>query len=173
MKKKSLIHLSIAAGILVVALVAYTLWFLTVDGLGKEVSGLESEIQARANESGRVAEARTALASLATNEARLRNYFINTNEVVLFLERIGATGRALGADVEVVHVQAETATESRGNMTLALRISGSFDSVMRTVGAIEFGPFDSALTDISLDARPDSDIWTASATFAIGVQNPN
>lgn len=176
MRKKSFIHTLIAGAILLVALIAYVLWFLTVDGLGKEVSQIESEIVTRANESDRVMEARTALSALATNESRLRGYFVNTDEVVSFLERVTATGRAVGAEVDVVHVQAETETASRGRMTLALRITGSFDAVVRTIGAIENGPFDSALTNVSLDAKPSltggEDTWTASATFAIGIQNP-
>ena len=176
MRKTSLIQVGIAGAVLLIALVAYVFWYMTVSGMGKEVATLEVEIQSRANESERINDARTALSLLATSEARLRSYFINTEEVVIFLERITATGRALGADVEVVNVQAETQTETRGQMALSLYITGSFDAVMRTVGAIEFGPFDSSLTDITIDKKPKSqnqpDMWVATATYAIGIQNP-
>jgi hypothetical protein len=50
---------------------------------------------------------------------------------------------------------------------MSLRIVGSFDAVMRTLGAIEYQAYDTTLANVTLDT-PTGENWTASASFLVG-----
>ncbi|MBU2103516.1 hypothetical protein KKD95_00690, partial [Patescibacteria group bacterium] len=83
-------------------------------------------------------------------------------------------GKGLGATVSVASVSAETTT-TRPHLKLSLKITGSFDSVLRTLGAIEYGPYDSQLLTTTFDTPKVSDPtldaeWTATTAFVIGMR---
>lgn len=169
---RTLIYLSIASALVVLALGGYAAWFLVVGKMGSEAVSLEQEIEAKTAEASRIAGAKTALASLSANESRVRSYFVSTENVVPFLGAIGNTGDPVGADVEVVSVTADENALPHGRMTLSLRITGTFDAVMRTLGMLEHGPFDSFLSSVAIDSNGDAAEWTASAILSIGTQPP-
>jgi len=174
MRHLSVIQL-IAALILLAGIVgAYGLWYRMVGKASAETAALAEGIRARSQDSERAAAAKEALGSLVADEEGVRQYLVRTGDVVPFLERLEDTGTALGSSVDVVSVSAEQGA-GRERIVLSLKIAGSFDSVLRTLGAIEYGPYDSALTGLSFDTVRSAESgtpegWTAAATFSIGTQ---
>ena len=171
--KRSLIHLSIAALLLVASVTGYTLWYLQVQKMGSRVVEADVRISAKSEEAAHIREARDALAALSASEERVYSYFVPSGQIVPFLESIGTTGEELGTDVEVVSVREEGADSGRGTVILALRIDGSFDAVMRTIGTFEYAPYDIVLTNLSIDAvdqGEEGSVWAASATYEVGTQ---
>jgi len=171
MRQKTIVQLVIAIAFLGAVLSAYALWYRAVGKMSVEAAALAEEIRLRSEDSARVAAAKEALASLAEDEESVRRYLVHPNEIVGFLERLEEMGRGVGAAVDVVSVSAEPGP-GRGRILLSIKITGSFDSVLRALGAIEYGPYDSALTSLTFDTVPgaDGDGWTAAATFTIGTQ---
>lgn len=167
---RTLIYLSIAATLAALALAGYILWFLVVGKMGAESSTLETAIEAKKLEATRITEAKDTLALLSASEARVGSYFIATSDVVSFLEAIGNTGDPVGAVVTVVGVTEDKNALPHGRMTLSLRIEGSFDSVVRTLGMLEHGPYDAVLSSAALDSNGDASKWTASAILSIGTK---
>lgn len=161
------IQLAVAVLLLLAAIGGCVFWYMRVDALKEEVTQLRTKRVETEAQSARIAEAKSALATLAESEARIERYFVPQGDVVPFLETVGQTGDTLGSTVEVVSVTAEPGEGDRGRLRLALRITGSFAAVMRTVGALEYGPFDSRLMTITLDGGGEGQ-WSASATYAIG-----
>lgn len=172
MKNLPLIQLVCAALLLVVVGGVYAFGYTFVGKASAEAARLATEIRTKSEETTRVVAAKAALVSLVEDEANVRQYLVRPEDIVGFLERLERTGQALGATVEVVSVSADRGTP-RGRITLALKISGSFDSVLRTLGTIEYGAFDSTLTSLTFD-RPivgaEKEEWTAAASFIIGTQ---
>lgn len=172
MRRITLIQLAIAAALLAATLGGYGFWYASVRTLSSESQALGTELGVKNSDSARVLAAKEALTNLASDEASVRQYLINPGDVVPFLEDLEETGSALGASVEVISVSANPG-EGRGTITLSTKIIGSFDSVLRTLGAIEYGPYDSRITMLTFDTIPEGENggkWTAVASFTIGTK---
>lgn len=172
MKRASLIQLVVALAVFGSALGAYGFWYSLVGKSSVEAAALSEEIRTKSKDSARVAAAKVALESLAEDETAMRAYLVREQDIVPFLGTLEDTGASLGANVEVVSVSAEPKGE-RSQLQLSLKITGSFDAVLRTLGAIEYGPYDSAIQSVTFDTVPTegSSSWTAAATFTLGTQS--
>lgn len=163
---RALSHLVIALVLLGLAVAGYAAAFLTIERTRTQIAEVTGKMLQRMDDQRRIQEAQGALAALSANEARITGYFLNEKDVVEFLEELESTGDTLGADVTVVAVNNERgATPPR--VAVALRITGSFDAVMRTIGAIEYGPYDGVVTTVTMDDQGDG-TWGASVTYSVG-----
>ena len=176
MKRLTLIQLVFALLLLLGVLGTYAFWYASVGSSSVRAAALSEEIRTKGQDSARVAAAKVALEALSEDEAAMRAYLVRQEDIVPFLSRLEETGTSLGSNIEVVSVAAEN-TETRSHIRLSLKISGSFDAVLRTLGAIEYGPYDSALQALTFDTIPGGTegaaVWTAAATFTLGTQTPN
>jgi hypothetical protein len=175
MRRRAFIELFIALLIFAGVLGAYAFWYVAVGDASVEAAALSKEIQAKGLESSRVSGAKDALALLADDEASMRGYLVRQEDIVPFLSMLEEKGSFLGSVLEVASVSEETSAGSgRGRILLALKITGSFDAVLRTLGAIEYGPYDSSVSNITLDTSAGepgtAPAWTAVATFALGTR---
>lgn len=172
---KSFTHIVIAGVILLASISAYGLWYMEIEKTRTAITATSAEVVAQTTEAKRIKEAKGALAALSQNEARIREYFVSSAEIGTFLETIGRTGSALGSKVTIVSVTEEAAAVPRPRITLSVTINGSFDAVMRTVGALEYGPYDVELRNLSVDAirqETGPNVWTAVATYSYGAHTP-
>lgn len=166
MKRTPLVDLGIALALLVVALGGYWLGYRHEETLRTESLALAGTLAEREAEAARVAAAAAALGPLAADEEAMRAYLVRTDEIVPFLEELEATGAATGATVEVVSV-ADAPEGERPYLQLALAVTGSFDAVLRALGAIEYGPYDSRIQTLTISGGEEGG-WTASATLRFG-----
>jgi|SRR3989344_9165169 len=157
----------ISLTLLVVALGGYVFARTVVDAESASVAELGSQIDVQSKNAHRIASARAALAELAGDEATVQSYFVGAAGVVAFINDLQSRGQALGATVDVESVAATTAREARPALLLALTIKGPFDSVMRTVGSIEYAPYDISITGLTL-ALDATDVWRASMNLSVG-----
>lgn len=167
MRRSSIIDIFAAASVLLLAGAAYTFWYATVEQSADEAAVLIAEIQERGEIGGRAARARQQLEELKADEALVYRYLVSNNEIVPFLESLERTGEQLDADVEVISVSRGQETQN-STIMLALSIKGTFDAVLRTLGAIEYQPYDTRLVNVTLDTAADTNVWTAAAIIAVG-----
>jgi Tfp pilus assembly protein PilO len=172
MKKPSL-HLLIAAIVLMAVMGAYFFWYMAVQAKVTQTATLAQQIQTQTMATSRVQEAKNQLKVLDSDQATINQYYISTNDVVPFLEKLQATGKFLNANVEVVSVSANPGTPT-GQLDLSVKITGSFDAVARTLGSIEYSPYDISLMSLTFDTLNSQNVgssspsWTAEATYTIG-----
>lgn len=168
---RTIIFLSISVALLASAMTAYGLWYRYAAQAADRAAALATEIAERRMDLDRARDAEARLASLAEDEVAIQKHFVSTQDVVPFLESLERTGSALGADVEVVSVGA--VTEPRPSLNVSLKITGGFDSVLRTLGAIEYAPYDIEIVSLTFDTVPTgtASAWTAAATFVIGTRD--
>lgn len=173
MKTRTLIQLIVAGLLFLGAVGAYLAWYATVGKLSASADALSVQIQEKGQDSARIRSAKEALESLVADEEAMRAYLVQQANIVSFLSAIEDTGTGLGSSVEVVSVSAESKGETN-SILLSLKITGSFDAVLRTIGAIEYGPYDSSVESVTLDtvAGETAGVWTAAASFSIGTQAP-
>lgn len=156
----------------VVAAGAFGLWYTIVADTTARGAELEAALKEREAAGGRSAAARRALTDLAVEEERIGAYFVSPAEIVPFLESLEGTGEAIGAEVDIVSVG--DTPDATGRIPLSLSISGSFDAVLRTVGAIEHHPNDLRVTTLTLDTpqgAASQGVWTANITFSVGMRD--
>lgn len=174
MRRVTFIHLILASVLTLSMVGAYLFWYKAVDKARGESAVLAENIRTQSQESAKVDAAKVALESLAEDEASIRGYLVKEEEIVPFLERLEETGAGLGATIDVVSVSTETRAE-RNRIMLSVKIEGSFDAVLRTLGSIEYGPYDSSVERITFDTVPVSEapsgLWTAAAIFSLGTRS--
>ncbi len=172
MNLRTYAHVLIAAAAFVIALSAYGAWYAHVGKESATAVSLADQVGAKKENQARTREAKDELARALSDETAIADYFVDTAEVVPFLEALQATGAQLGADVEVESVSSKAGDHDA--LELALRITGSFAAVERTLGAIEYQPYDTEITQLSLDTAAQSGSstppWVARLTARVGTK---
>lgn len=164
--RAALIQLLVAVSALLVAGAAYSFMYSAVSAKSAEAAQLQNQIRAKTEAAARVSAAKAALAEVAADEAIVRAYFVPESAVVPFIDDLESRGRALKAVVSVTSVAAKPIA-GHPALSLSLTIDGSFDSVMRTVGAIEYAPYDVSVSALSLD-RVEGAGWHAGLGLIVG-----
>lgn len=172
MKKNSLIRLAVVFLLCLLAGVAYVFLYRSVADASDHLASLEKEVKQKSNDAARITAAKNTLRTLDVDEASVASYLVLSSDIVPFLERLELIGTELGADVSVVSVAKEK-DGSRERLALSLKITGSFESVMRTIGAIEHAPYDITTSQLSvgLTGTTAGGAWTASGVFWVGTQS--
>ncbi|HET9641400.1 MAG TPA: hypothetical protein VFP46_00945 [Candidatus Paceibacterota bacterium] len=159
-------QLTIAGVACLTALIAYGGAYGVVSMKSDAVSALQSQIDAHTETVNRLSSARAMLAELASEESALQNYFVPQSGIVSFIDGLQALGRSLGSVVQVRSVSTG-GTTARPTLSLSLLIRGPFDSVVRTIGAIEYGPYAISVVKLSL-SQSDKGVWDANMDIVVG-----
>lgn len=163
--KSSLIHMTVWISIFVVTIVGHGFWYSAIANKSAETASLQNQIDTKNETAGRIAAARTALSEIAGDEEAVRSYFVSETEVVSFIGALEARARAQSASMKVLSVSVDNSSK-QPSLLLSLSMSGTFDSVMRTIGAIEYAPYDLAISRLSL-AKEEKKIWNANVELVV------
>ncbi len=164
--KSPLPHLILASLACVAMLVGYGVWYAAVEAKSVAVANLENQISTKTETESRITSTRASLAEIAGDEATLQSYFVPETGVVAFIDHLDTQGQTLGATVNVLSV-ATSNTGAQPELTLALTIKGTFDAVMRTIGAIEYAPYDLSISTLSLQ-QDAKNKWHADLNLHVG-----
>lgn len=164
--KSSSIQLMIACLVAVGALVAHGIWYAAIAGKSAAVATLQTQIDEKTVTASRLNAARAALTEIASSESAVQSYFVPETGVVAFIDGLQERGRGLGASVGVLSVSTESAA-AQSTLALTLSIRGTFDSVLRTLGAIEYAPYAISIRTLSL-GQDDASTWHADLSLRIG-----
>ncbi|MDB4991771.1 MAG: hypothetical protein JWL75_16 [Parcubacteria group bacterium] len=171
MKLKYYSHVAIGFVALVIAFSVYGTWYTRVGNESAKAESLAAQIQAKNVSTQKTQQSKSELEHALADEAAIKGYFINTQDIVPFLGDLQAEGSKYGAKVEVVSVSAEPA-KPHAVLVLALRITGTFDAVERMLGAVEYESYDTVLSSVTLDTpgaeNHAAPVWTAAATIRVG-----
>lgn len=172
---KNYIPLVTALVILALTLILYVGWLYSVSQISTSIRTTQAEIVKATQESMQGAKTKEALLALSSNAEVIRGYFVEKESLVTFLEALSKTGTALGSTLEIVSVSDSKDAQGFPRIVVALKIQGSFDAVLRTVGALEQGPYDSKVETMHIEARQLDTVgeaWTASVTLSVGAHAP-
>jgi len=156
-----------AAALLVCLLVigGYVAWYFTVVGTRDAVASLAADVAAKEAESVRASSDRASAGALAEDEAFVSAHLLAPGDIVGFLERFEATGKTVGATVSVASV--DDTQEAQGSIDLSFSVTGSFDAVLRALGALEHGPYASRTKTVSLSQAGDG--WEAAGVMTVAI----
>jgi hypothetical protein len=157
----------ISIALLAAALTGY--WLLYSAVVDKSVAVVErtQEVEAKVASVKRARSIEAVLADVARQEALVKSYVVPETGVVAFIDDLESRGRSLGTVVEIDTVA--RAPKGRPALTLSLGVTGTFDAVMRTVGAIEHAPYDLTVTNFSIfQGLEEQDPWVATLNLFVG-----
>jgi hypothetical protein len=167
------LNLGIACAAFLVILGAYAFWYAAVRDLSAQTASLAAQVGEKQADAARAASARRALSSIRGDEAALAAHFVAPGGIVDYLGELERAGASYGAAVSVGSVSAEQGG-GHPHLALTLAVKGSFESVLRTLGAIEYGPVDVRVSNLTLTEVPGGEgqasSWTAAATMAVAMQ---
>lgn len=169
-RRTNLVHAAAIGGLCLAAIALYVAWYAYVGNATAEAVRLEAEIGAKTQETERARTAENVLSDLETSASRVEDYFVAREDIVPFLEELERSGRALGTGVNVASVTEMPATP-HNRFVIAVQITGTFDNVVRTLGTIEYSPYDIVLQSLTLDTAPGlaaAGEWTAAVTLSVG-----
>jgi len=169
--KSSVIHMSIWVFICAVTIVGQGFWYAIIVNKSADVADLQNQIDTKTETAGKVAAARTALAEIAGDESAVQSYFVPETEVVSFINNLEDRARAQKTTMKVLSVSVDNSSKQT-SLVLSLVVSGTFDAVMRTVGAIEFAPYDVLISKLSL-ANEEKNVWNANLEIVVGSVSAN
>jgi hypothetical protein len=171
MNIRPFIPLIIASLLLAAAIGLYAFGYFTLLANTAKATTLATGVATKTAQLERITQAHAALDTLSNDEATLRQYSIGKEAIVPFLETLQTSGRTLGTKIDVLSVQDEK-DGKHVRVALSLSITGSFDAVMRTLGSLEYSPYDGVLRNLSFDATPaatGTSGWSATAVYSIGI----
>ncbi len=156
----------IALALCTVSIIIYGLWYMVVETKSARVAELQSQIDIKKETAGRIALARNALVDIASDEDTVQGYFVQETGIVSFIDDLESRGRIQKVAVTVLSVSKET-VNGRPTLSFSVSIKGTFDSVMRTVGTIEYAPYNISIATLSL-GKNDKDEWHADMKLLVG-----
>lgn len=171
MMKRTLIFFGFSLTFFVGAVAAYVVWYGIVGAASIRVIELKSHIEAKDEETVQLSTARRTLALLEAQGLVLADYFVSEEDVVTFLERIEGTGQSVGTRIDVISVSQDTADKTR--IMVSVQVDGTFDAVVRTLGALEYSAHDIQTTSLSVRKIDNGELgttWNAAVTFSVGAQ---
>jgi len=168
---RSLISVVIAFLLLMAASGAYVFAYLRLQADTASAAKLSEQVKVKSIDLEQLARSHAALADLPTQEAAVEQYFVSKQDIVPFLEALQATGKGLGTTVSVLSVD-DGSEPTHARFSLSLTVTGSFDGVMKTIGAIENGAYDGVLTNVTIDSSAadpkGARVWTAAVVLSLG-----
>ncbi|HVW71540.1 MAG TPA: hypothetical protein VHB93_00085 [Candidatus Paceibacterota bacterium] len=165
---RTLLRLFIWILVFLAAVGAYAYWYYLLTAADAEVATLAQQVNQRSIDETSAEQAADELAQLSDAGSDIKGYFVVPDNIVSFLEQQQSLGTSLGAQMSVVSVTANP--NPHPHLDLALTISGSFAAVMRTVGAIEFSPYDITVSSLNLSTTNTDTAggWTAAMALSVG-----
>ncbi len=142
--------------------VAYEYYTITV--MSARLAKIEEELRTQEMQAP---GALTDASRLASDEETIGGYFVDENNVPTFINALEARVRARGATISITSVS-KGGTGLETALALAVTVTGSFEQVMQTVGAIEHLPYATKLTSVNI-VRDLAGKWNADVKLSVGL----
>lgn len=165
--KSPLFHFLIALLISGIAISIYGVCYATISNKSREVAALQDQITTATETTTRITRARAILATIAGDEARVQSYFVPETAVVTLINTLETLGSTQGASVSILSVSTGGSL-TQPTLLFSLSIKGTFDTVMRTIGSIEYAPYAISISNVSIQ-KDVTNSWKA--TFKMSVMS--
>ncbi len=164
--KSPLSHFIFAVSVFAAVGIGYVVLYAGVESKSAYVADLANQIAAKTEIESRAASTRASLAEIENDQTEMQSYFVPEAGVVAFIDDLQAQAQALNATTSILSVSMSSA-DAQPVLKIALIIKGTFDSVMRAVGAIEYAPYDLSVSALSLE-QDDKNAWHANLNLVVG-----
>jgi hypothetical protein len=166
--KSTVLHVSIALGICLVSIGAYAYGYAYVADESARAAELSMNIDTKKATVDRASFIKAALLKLGEDEARIKNYFVS-EDIGAFVSGLEEIGKSLGVQVAITSV-GEGKDSGRPVLLVAMRMQGTFDAILRTMGAIEYAPYAITVNNANVSSVGGEEApWSATVTLMVGM----
>lgn len=164
--KSALSRLGIAGTVCVLSLAGYVLSYGVVVSKSEMAAELDRKIEAINTNTSQAISDRAALEELSKEEVFVQDLFVSEEDVAAFVDGLELQGRNQGTTVTVSSIS-KGGANAPDTLGLSLTVKGTFDSVMRTVGVIEYAPYNLSVSSLVI-ARDEEKRWHADIKMTVG-----
>ncbi len=172
MNRSSLIRFGIAALILVATTGIYIYWQNQIGTAQDSVALLRTEINGKEFALRRVQSNRKSLVSLTSTDSAIQEYFVSDTNIVSFFGAFESISRKVKSKITIVSVAPQEGSAAHPMLRVSVKVSGSFNSVMRAIGSIENLPYYVIIKSVTLDRygknKSSKKVWAASLILSVG-----
>ena len=154
----------LAVFVAVVALGGVGYWYYSITKMSAQLAKVEEELRSSETQTR---GAPTDDSRLAADEAAVGQYFVGEDDVPAFINVLESRVRARGATISIASV-AKNGTGLETTLALAVVVTGTFEQVMQTVGAIEHLPYATKIASVNI-VRDVVGKWRAEVKISVGL----
>ncbi len=159
-------QIALAVFVALVALGGVGYWYYTITVMSARLASAEEELRIKKTQASGMP---TDAARLASDEAMMAQFFVSEDNIPAFINVLEARVRAQGATISIASV-AKNGSGPETALALAVTVTGTFEQVMQTVGAIEHLPYATKLTAVNVVYDPASK-WRADIKLSVGLSS--
>lgn len=175
MKGKTL-QLIIIFGILNIAFLSlYVFAYFYIQGKMIAVAEIKQEVNTIREENEQLANLTSVIRQIESDQAQLRSYFVEQNDIIIFLEELESLGDVTGAVVEVKTIEEIEGDGTYGNqLDLNVTAQGSWEEVYHFLTLLENFPIKLVIDQsemrtieaVSTEENPE-EIWLSVLNFRV------
>lgn len=166
MHKKTMIVLSIYAIVAIVFVSVYVFFILHIQNKEERTADVIAKVSDLEGQNAQLSDLKEILGNIEDKKDILNNVFIDSKNIVDFLESLEEIGRISGASVQVENInESKTENESFQNLALELSLIGSWDDVYHFFALLENFPARIAVDRVQIGIALDTSghVWEGAA----------
>lgn len=166
MHKKTMIVLSVYAVVAGILVSAYAFFILHIQNKEERTADIIAKVADLEGQNSQLSDLKEILGKIEDKKEILNNVFIDSKNIVNFLESLEEMGRISGASVQVENInESETENELFQTLALDLSILGDWDDVYHFFALLENFPARIAVDRVQIGLTDDKSgrVWEGTA----------
>lgn len=164
--KSVFLRLGVSIGGCALVLVGYVAGYGIVVEKSEVAADLGRQIDAINATTIQAISDRAALEEISKEEVFIQNFFVSEEDIATFIDDLELRGRNQGAVVTVSSI-VKGGASAPATLGITLTVKGTFDAVMRTVGSIEYAPYNLSVSSLVI-AQDEEKSWHADLKMTVG-----
>lgn len=140
---------AVAMVVFVLSVGIYGYFFYALKSTSRTAANLETEVKSLQAQESEIGVLRKNLAATEESRAKLVSYFIQTNDIVPFLETVESYGRGVNVSTEFEDVKV---VDKPTSIVLTVVGKGSFANIYRFVSLVEAIPYEISVQSASVQS---------------------
>ena len=154
---KTRIFLFLAIVVFVVAGGLYGYIYVTIQNVGDKTASLAAEANQLSAQEATVSVLKSSLAATQEKQTTLHSYFVDSGDIVPFLETLEGYGASTGAKVVFGSVDVKSGPAS---LDVTLTATGSFTALYRFIALLEAAPYEIGINTSTINSVPSTLVVT-------------
>ncbi|MFQ5661916.1 MAG: type 4a pilus biogenesis protein PilO [Candidatus Paceibacteria bacterium] len=144
--------------LVIVAFIAYVIFFLNIKEKNNSISLLTNEVDSVLQKEIKLRSVKQIIKDTKDDRVKLDSYFVADDEIINFIEMIETLGVNSGAEVEVINVSVDTENEKVVNknkiselLNINFKTEGSFVEMFHFLSMLEKLPFKIEISQVNFN----------------------
>ncbi|MEA3399418.1 MAG: hypothetical protein U9R00_02820 [Patescibacteria group bacterium] len=168
-KSKTIIKFTFFLIVMLVTISIFVFSLKVIQNKNKHINAVYSTIQEKKERKEKSDLIKENIDEIKQSRDLIDSYFVDTENINLFIDTLEKAGKERGSSLEVVNVEVDS--NDKRYILVTLNIFGRFSNVVRTIKTIEYLPYKIHVKNLYLNKDIDSEkillTWQANMTFSV------